>query len=580
MHHSFSTLLLTFSLVFISQLLFAESSTTIKPPTKESIEETSAPVIDEKESTELSVEETLQLDYTALIKSIELIETTLKDNSKNMEGKTGEELTSSEIRQFQKGQKLIELYIKLIDNMVQQKTLTIEIAAQTQSIKHTLLNVNKRIINAINTEESNFNKQTKDLDQNHNAFFLRFKSHHEYQRTILDILVDYNVNLNKVGIQDSKSIKILHGYLNERAENLTGKIQLLSAKKKQFINNSSESGKPSKEQNILNERFNIVEASLKKVISLLVAEDLNATNYQLILIESTGTITKDVLNINVASGLVKDWSNKVKDLIQENGIDIIFKIILFSLILFITWVISKLVGGLLHRSLNRSSIHQNNLMQDMVVGLTTRFIFFLGILFALSQMGVSLGPILTGLGIAGFIIGFALQDTLGNFASGIMILIYRPYDVGDIVEVGSNVLGSVASMNLVSTTIMTFDNQTLVLPNSKIWGDVIKNITNQEKRRVDLVFHAPLSANVDKMLALYTDCIQSQDHVLQQPEPTIKLHKIGFNSLEFIIRPWVKTSNYWPVYWDLHEMIKRQYDKEGIVFPVNQNHVTINKNDN
>ena len=238
------------------------------------------------------------------------------------------------------------------------------------------------------------------------------------------------------------------------------------------------------------------------------------------------------------------------------------------------WVFAKLVGRLLHSSLENTGTRKNNLMQKMVVGLASRFVFFLGILFALSQLGISLGPILTGLGIAGFVIGFALQDTLGNFASGIMILIYRPYDIGDVVDVGDGVFGSVSGMNLVSTTILTFDNQTLVLPNNKIWGNVIKNITDQNVRRVDMTFHAPLNQDVDRMQALFMQCIEADRRINDEPEPLIKVHEISLDSIVFVIRPWVSTEDYWDVYWDFHAAVKRAYDKAGIGFPTHQ--MTIN----
>jgi small conductance mechanosensitive channel len=137
----------------------------------------------------------------------------------------------------------------------------------------------------------------------------------------------------------------------------------------------------------------------------------------------------------------------------------------------------------------------------MVVSAASNLVIIFGILVALSQLGISLGPLLAGLGVAGFIVGFALQDTLGNFASGMMILLYRPYDVGDLVDV-AGVFGEVDKMSLVSTTILTIDNQTVVVPNSKIWGNVIKNVTAQDIRRVDMVFGISYSDDISKATSL------------------------------------------------------------------------------
>lgn len=130
----------------------------------------------------------------------------------------------------------------------------------------------------------------------------------------------------------------------------------------------------------------------------------------------------------------------------------------------------------------------SKLLQDFFENMISKLVMLIGVLIALAHIGVQIGPLLAGLGIAGFIIGFALQDTLSNFASCMMILLYRPYDVGDIIEAAGQ-RGTVHQMNLVSTTIFSFDNQRLIIPNNKIWGDIIKNVTSQETRRVDFEFY-------------------------------------------------------------------------------------------
>jgi len=197
---------------------------------------------------------------------------------------------------------------------------------------------------------------------------------------------------------------------------------------------------------------------------------------------------------------------------------------------------------------------------------------FVGLLVALSQLGVQVGPVLAGLGIAGFIVGFALQDTLSNFAAGMMILIYRPFDVGDAVEAGG-VMGKVKAMNLVSTTITTWDNQKLVVPNSKIWGDVIRNITAEPNRRVDMSFGISYSDDIDHAERILSDIVRSHELVLAEPEPDIRLHTLGESSVDFIVRPWAMTSDYWTVYWDITRAVKQRFDAEGISIPFPQRDV-------
>jgi small conductance mechanosensitive channel len=233
---------------------------------------------------------------------------------------------------------------------------------------------------------------------------------------------------------------------------------------------------------------------------------------------------------------------------------------------------------LISSAMNRSTARFSTLLKDVLVSVSGAAVMLLGILVALSQVGVSLGPALAGLGVAGFIMGFALQDTLGNFAAGGMILFYQPYDVDDFVEV-AGAIGLVKKMTLVSTTINTFDNQTLIIPNSKIWGDVIKNVTAQRTRRVDLEFGISYGDDIDKAERILKEIVESHDKVLAEPAPNIRLHKLGESSVNFVVRPWTKTPDYWEVYWDITREVKVRFDRDGISIPFPQRDVHIHQQD-
>lgn len=229
------------------------------------------------------------------------------------------------------------------------------------------------------------------------------------------------------------------------------------------------------------------------------------------------------------------------------------------------------------KALNASTFSLSTLAHRMIVSISSKLIILFGILVALSRWGISLGPLLTGLGIAGFIVGFALQDTLGNFASGLMILLYRPYDVDDLIDVGG-IFGKVEKMSLVSTSLLTLDNQLFVVPNSKIWGDVIKNVTSQELRRIDMVFSIFYSDNIQKAETILKDILGSHDLILDSPEPVVRLHTLGESSVDFIVRPWVNVNNYRDVYWDVTRAVKLRFDEEGISIPFPQRDVHIYNN--
>ena len=214
----------------------------------------------------------------------------------------------------------------------------------------------------------------------------------------------------------------------------------------------------------------------------------------------------------------------------------------------------------------------SQLLEDFLVKAVRWVVMALGIIMALAALEISIGPLLAVVGAAGFVIAFALQDSLSNFASGLMILFFKPFDVGNIVEAGG-VSGYVTSMNLVSTTIKTFDNKKMVVPNNKIWNDVITNATGVETRRVDMEFGIGYADDIDKAQAILEEIATSHPKVLADPAPTIRVHTLGDSSVNFVCRPWARTEDYWTVYWDVTETVKKRFDAEGVGIPFPQRDV-------
>lgn len=313
---------------------------------------------------------------------------------------------------------------------------------------------------------------------------------------------------------------------------------------------------------------------LDSIAGMMDSLGLDVSDYEQLIFEVTGEITTDLLNRDVLGGLAKTWGRSIKDWIAENGPSMVLKLLLFVAILVAFRILSKIARKVVHRALKASQLNVSQLLEQTVLSMTGNLVMIFGVLVALSQVGVEIAPLLAGLGVVGFIVGFALQDTLGNFASGVMILIYRPYDVEDLVEV-AGVSGRVKDMSLVSTTILTLDNQTLVIPNSKIWGDVIKNITAQKIRRVDLVFGIGYSDNIPHAEKVMHEIVEGNDKVLKEPEPVIRLHNLGDSSVDFVVRPWVATDDYWEVFWDITREVKMRFDAEGISIPFPQRDVHV-----
>jgi small conductance mechanosensitive channel len=177
------------------------------------------------------------------------------------------------------------------------------------------------------------------------------------------------------------------------------------------------------------------------------------------------------------------------------------------------------------------------------------------------------------------VVAFALQGTLSNFASGLMILFYRPFDAGDVVEV-ADVLGEVRSTTLVSTHIQTLDNKSIIIPNNLVWGGVIINNTGNPTRRVDMTFGIGYGDDIAKAHDILENIVTSHERVLKEPKPMIHVHELGDSSVNFICRPWVKTEDYWDVYWDVTRAVKEEFDKNGVSIPFPQRDVHIHQTTN
>jgi len=311
---------------------------------------------------------------------------------------------------------------------------------------------------------------------------------------------------------------------------------------------------------------------LRAIVSLMGRLDLDDSDFKSVLLQQGDSFSLRTLESGVVMSLLRDGLASLRAAAVANGPDILFRLLVFVLILLVFRALSRLTRRAVSAACDRPGVNMSALLKDVLQSICGGTVMAIGFLMALSQIGISLGPMLAGLGVAGFVVGFALQDTLGNFAAGGMILIYRPYDVDDFVEV-AGASGLVKNMSLVSTTITTFDNQTLVIPNSKIWGDVIKNVTAQKVRRVDMEFGIGYGDDVELAERVLQDILSSHDLVLAKPETVIKLHTLGDSSVNFIVRPWVKTEDYWNVYWDITREVKLRFDREGISIPFPQRDV-------
>jgi small conductance mechanosensitive channel len=311
---------------------------------------------------------------------------------------------------------------------------------------------------------------------------------------------------------------------------------------------------------------------LSNVLTLMENLEMNTASYREQLLRVTGEITTGIFDIDVITRLLVGWWQSLVDMLAEYGPDLLIKALIFCFIVFVARKIANIVQRLVERGLNKARLELSELLRRMVINTARSVVMVFGVLIALSQAGISIGPLFAGLGVAGFVIGFALQDSLSNFASGVMILFYRPFDVGDLIE-AAGVRGVVSHMSIVNTNILTVDNQTIILPNNKIWGDVIRNVTAQTIRRIDLIFGISYTDDIPKTERVLQEILDNDDKVLKNPESMVRLHELGDSSVNFVVRPWVHMDDYWDVYWSVTRAVKIRFDEEGISIPFPQRDV-------
>lgn len=383
--------------------------------------------------------------------------------------------------------------------------------------------------------------------------------------------------MEQLGVGTKEARETFIELLYERSDKLAGRIDLATTrivdlaaqKKKQPDDTAISKSLLASEKSLA---VNVV--SQKIILDLMEALELDTEAQRHQLVSVTRDIGSGLLTTSTALTLANQAMKDIAGWFSESGPKFMVKLLMLVVILFVFLFIARLVRAGLKKALDASTLNLSQLARRMLLSMTFNIIMLFGFLVGLSQLGITLGPLLAGLGVAGFIVGFALQDTLGNFASGVMILLYRPYDVGDLVEV-SGVNGQVHKMNLVSTSLLTLDNQLYIIPNTKIWGDVIKNVTAQKTRRVDMVFGISYSDDIPKAESILEDILKSHEKVLDRPEPKVRVNTLGESSVDFVVRPWVKVDDYLDVYWDVTRTVKMRFDEAGVSIPFPQRDVHI-----
>ena len=269
---------------------------------------------------------------------------------------------------------------------------------------------------------------------------------------------------------------------------------------------------------------------------------------------------------------MEDLTAKLVDFATNYGIKIVGAI----LILIVGRIAAGIFRSLIKKLLKKAKT--DDAIITFVGSLAYISIMIFTVLAALAKFGIQTASFVAVLGAAGFAIGFAMQGSLSSFAAGVLLLVFKPIRVGDFVEV-AGVAGSVKEIRLFNTIIATPDNVKIYVPNSKINGDIIKNYAGFDERRVDLVVGIGYGAPIDKAYEIMKRLVEADERILGSPETQIAVAELADSSVNFVLRPWVKGSDYWAVKFDLTEKIKKEFDAAGIEIPFPQTDVHLYRED-
>lgn len=297
--------------------------------------------------------------------------------------------------------------------------------------------------------------------------------------------------------------------------------------------------------------------------------------------EPTGVDVTETVQ-EAADAVVSMDPNRIMEFLQNNGLDagtfvaLGKNIIVALLIYYIGRFIIRMVVGGLRKVLQRQNVDKT--LETFVCNLVRIVLLVMVIIAAIGALGIQTTSFIAIFGAAGLAVGLALQGSLSNFAAGVMLIIFRPFKVGDFID-AAGVSGSVEEILIFSTKLKSPDNKQLYVPNGSILSGTIVNYSAKDQRRVDLKFGCGYDDDIKKAKALLEEIITSNPLVLSDPAPTIGVLELGDSSVNFAVRPWVNTADYWNAYFQITEDVKQRFDEAGISIPFPQRDVHLIKNE-
>ena len=262
-----------------------------------------------------------------------------------------------------------------------------------------------------------------------------------------------------------------------------------------------------------------------------------------------------------------NFVGRLKEWMAGSGVDLLTNLLVSAVILLVGWVVIRLVDKALRKAMARAN--RKVLLVNFIVSVVTKVGWAILLVTILSRLGVDVTPLIAGLGVTGFILGFAFQESLGNLASGLMIAINEPFKVGDVVDAAGHT-GSVLEVNMMATVMLTPDNKRIVLPNKGVWGGPIVNYSAMDTRRVDLQVGIAYGEDVEKAVSVIRDAVRRVPGALAPPAPAVAVAGLDARPVTITVRPWAKNADYWSVRSATLQTVKEELDRVGIEIPFPQ----------
>jgi small conductance mechanosensitive channel len=314
---------------------------------------------------------------------------------------------------------------------------------------------------------------------------------------------------------------------------------------------------------IVSQRVSARADNLTAISQLLEQRGIETSPYRQFVIRSTGQVTSDILDPEVLMGLAKELAGELATWLKLRGptwfvrfLIVVSFVVLFRIVFRFIWWLIRITGR----------PPMSKLLSDLGGRTVGPMGTIVGVVAGLAFIGVNPTHLMAGMGVAGLIVGLALQDSMSNLAAGFFVLVYRPYDVDDVVSAGG-VVGKVRAMGLASTTIVTFDNRRMHVPNRKIWQEVIENRSTERVRRAEATVRVGYERDIDRAIEVIHEVLAEYDAILPKPEGSVFVSRWADSWIEITVWGWAANADWWTATTELPRLIRNRFDAEGIEIP-------------